>query len=137
MNAVAIDLAALGDTRKLLEAWRADAAHRFRIDVDALDEQLPNWERLLERFAEERAPVYLRPDAEASAVLRRLHGEGVPIGVFTDAPAAVARVAVAQLGAARRIAALEAGADALDRLVARFGDDTRVVYTRAQLVDLI
>ena len=137
MNAVAIDLAALGDTRKLLEAWRADAAHRFRIDVDALDEQLPNWERLLERFAEERAPVYLRPDAEATAVLRRLHGEGIRIGVFTDAPAPVARVAVAQLGAARRIAALETGADALDRLVALFGNDTRVVHTREQLVGLI
>jgi phosphoglycolate phosphatase-like HAD superfamily hydrolase len=137
VKAVAIDLAALGDTRKLLEDWRVDAAHRFRVDVDALDEELPNWEPLLERFAEERAPVYLRPDAEASAVLRRLHSDGVRIGVFTDAPAPVARVAVAQLGAARRIAALETGADALDRLVARFGDDMRVVHTRAQLVDLI
>jgi len=136
VRAVAIDLDALGDTRKLMEDWYADAAHRFRVDVTALEIELPNWERLLERFAEERAPVYLRPDAEASVVLRRLDGDGVRIGVFTDAPAPLARVALAQLGAARRIAALETGADALARLLAHFGDDTQIVRTRAQLFGL-
>jgi phosphoglycolate phosphatase-like HAD superfamily hydrolase len=136
VKAVAIDLDALGDTRRLLTDWRANAARRFRVDVTRLDEELPNWERLLERFAEERAAVYLRPDAETSAVLRRLHRDGVHIGVFADAPAALARVALAQLGAARRIAALETGADALPRLLARFGEDTRVVRTREELIGL-
>ena len=89
-----------------------------------------------QRAVEERAAVYLRPDAETSAVLRRLHRDGVQIGVFTDAPAALAWVALAQLGAARRIAALETGADALPRLLARFGEDTRVVRTRDQLLGL-
>ena len=137
MKAVAIDLDALGDTRRLMEDWHADAAHRFRVDVSALESELPNWERLLERFAEERAPVYLRPDADASGVLRSLHADGVHIGVFTEAPTALARVALAQLGVARRVTALETGTGALERLLARFGDDTAVVRTREQLVGLI
>lgn len=137
MNSVVIDLGALCDTSRLLEDWREHAAHRFRVDAGALEDELPNWESLLERFAEERAPIYWRPDAEASAVLRRLQDNGIRIGVFTDAPAPVARIALAQLGAARRVQALETGADALARLRARFGDDTRVVRTRADLVSLI
>ena len=137
MTAVAVDLdGALGDTRRLWEDWLADAHRRARVDVTALDEELPNWRQLLQRFAEERAPVYLRPDAEASAALRRLHAAGTTIGVFTDAPEELARVALAQLGAARRVDALEAGADALDRLLERLGADTRVVRTRAELVNL-
>jgi phosphoglycolate phosphatase-like HAD superfamily hydrolase len=136
VKAVAVDLDALGDTRKLLADWRADAAHRFRVDSATLEEEVPNWEQLLERFAEERVPVYLRPDAEVSAVLRRLHAEGVRIGVFTDAPAPLARVALAQLGATRRVTAVEAGAGALEQLLAQFGDDTRVVRTREQLLSL-
>ena len=136
MKAVAIDLDALGDTRKLLDEWYADAARRFRVDVTRLEEELPNWEPLLERFAEERAPVYLRPDAETSAVLRGLQADRVRIGVFTDAPAALARVALAQLGAARRVAVVETGEGALPRLLARLGDDTHVVRTRDELVGL-
>jgi phosphoglycolate phosphatase-like HAD superfamily hydrolase len=136
VKAVAVDLAALGDTRRLLEDWRADAAHRFRVGSTTIEEEVPNWEQLLERFAEERAPVYLRPDAEASAVLRRLHADSVRIGVFTDAPAALARVALAQLGAARRVAALETGPGALERLLGQLGDDTPVVRTRDDLLGL-
>jgi phosphoglycolate phosphatase-like HAD superfamily hydrolase len=136
VKAVAVDLDALGNTRKLLEDWRADAAHRFRVDSATLEEEVPNWEHLLERFAEERAPVYLRPDAEASAALRRLHAESIRIGVFTEAPAALARVALAQLGAARRVTAVETGAGALERLLGRLGDDTRVVRTRDDLLGL-
>jgi phosphoglycolate phosphatase-like HAD superfamily hydrolase len=136
VRAVAIDLAALGDTRRLLEDWRADAAHRFRVEVETLEEEVPNWEQLLERFAEERAPVYLRPDGEASAALRRLHADSVRIGVFTDAPASLARVALAQLGAARRVTALETGAGALDRLLGQLGDETRIVHTRDELLGL-
>ena len=135
--AVAVDLdGALGDTRRLWRDWLEDAGRRARVDVTALDEELPNWRQLLQRFAEERAPVYLRPDAEASAALRRLHGAGTRIGVFTDAPEELARVALAQLGAARRVEAVETGPDALERLVARFGDDVRVVRSRAELVAL-
>jgi phosphoglycolate phosphatase-like HAD superfamily hydrolase len=136
VKAVAVDLDALGDTRKLLADWRADAAHRFRVDSATLEEEVPNWEKLLERFAEERVPVYLRPDAEASAVLRRLRANGIRIGVFTDAPAALARVALAQVGAARRVTAVETGAGALERLLLRFGDETRVVRTRDELLGL-
>jgi phosphoglycolate phosphatase-like HAD superfamily hydrolase len=136
VKAVAVDLDALGDTRKLLADWRADAAHRFRVDSATLEEEVPNWEQLLERFAEERAPVYLRPDAEVSAVLRHLHADGVRIGVFTEASPALARVALAQLGASRRVTTVEAGADALKRLLAELGDDTRVVRTRAELLGL-
>jgi phosphoglycolate phosphatase-like HAD superfamily hydrolase len=137
VKAVAIDLEVLADTRKLLNDWRARAAQRFRVDADALEADVPNWEHLLERFAEERAAVYWRPDAEASAVLRHLHRDGVRIGVFTAAPGALARVALAQLGAARRITALETGSDALERLLAQLGEDTRIVRTRDQLVGLI
>jgi phosphoglycolate phosphatase-like HAD superfamily hydrolase len=136
VKAVAVDLAALGDTRRLLEDWRADAAHRFRVEDATLEQEVPNWEQLLERFAEERAPVYLRPDAEASAALRRLHADSVRIGVFTDAPAALARVALAQLGAARRVIALETGAGALERLLRRLGGDARIVHTRDELLGL-
>jgi len=116
--------------------WLEDAGRRARVDVNALDEELPNWRQLLQRFAEERAPVYLRPDAEASAALRRLHGAGTRIGVFTDAPEELARVALAQLGAARRIEILETGDDALERVLEQLGDDVRIVRTRAELLDL-
>jgi phosphoglycolate phosphatase-like HAD superfamily hydrolase len=137
VTAVAIDLdGALGDTRRLWHDWLEDAGRRARIDVTALDEQLPNWRQLLQRFAEERAPVYLRPDAEASAALRRLHAAGTRIGVFTAAPEELATVALAQLGAARRVEALETGEDALERLLSRLGADARVVRTRAELVGL-
>jgi hypothetical protein len=42
-------------------------------------------------------------------------------------------VALAQLGASRRIGALETGEGALERLLARLGDDTVVVRTRDEL----
>ena len=135
--AVAVDLdGALGDTSRLWRDWLEDAGRRARVDVNALDEELPNWRQLLQRFAEERAPVYLRPDAEASAALRRLHGAGTRIGVFTDAPEELARVALAQLGAARRIEILETGDGALERVLEQLGDDVRIVRTRAELLDL-
>ena len=47
--------------------------------------------------------------------------------MFTDAPAELARVAVAHLGAARRIEALEAGPGSLERLLTRLGPGARVV----------
>ena len=131
--ALAIDLAVLGDTRPLWEAWLEDASRRAHVDPARLDEELPNWRALLTRFAEDRAPVYLRPDARVAAALRALQAEGVRLGVFSDAPEELARIAVAHLGAARRIEALEAGPGALERLLARLGDDARVVRTTADL----
>jgi phosphoglycolate phosphatase-like HAD superfamily hydrolase len=134
MKAVAVDLAALGDVEPLWRDWLEDAARRFRVDVSALDEQLPNWRPLLERFAEERAPVYLRRDAEVTEALRRLHSAGVRVGVFADAPAELARIALSHLGANGRVDVVEAGAGARERLLAALGDDAVVVGTRAELV---
>jgi phosphoglycolate phosphatase-like HAD superfamily hydrolase len=153
VTAIAVDLdAVLGDTRPLWEAWLEDAARRFRsiaeLDVGALpadrgaaaDELdrwaeggIGDWRASLERFAEDRAPVYLRPSAEASAALRAAVAQGVRVGVFTDAPEPLARLALAHLGAARHADALETGAGALERLLARLGPDARVVATRAEL----
>jgi phosphoglycolate phosphatase-like HAD superfamily hydrolase len=136
VKAVAVDLAALGDVEPLWRDWLDDAARRFRIDVSALDEQLPNWRPLLERFAEERAPVYLRRDADVTDALRRLHAAGMRIGVFTDAPAELARIALSHLGADGRVDVVEAGGGARERLLAALGEDTVVVGTRAELVSL-
>jgi phosphoglycolate phosphatase-like HAD superfamily hydrolase len=136
LNAVALDLDALGDTAALWNDWLADAGRRARVDVASLDDELPNWRRLLERFAEDRAPVYLRPDAAVTSALRRLQSGGIRIGVFTGVPEELARVALSHLGAARRVEALEAGDGALERLLVRLGGDARVVRTRRELLDL-
>jgi len=117
LTAIAVDLVVLGDVTPLWDAFLVDVSRRAHVDADRLDDELPNWRVLLERFAEDHAPVYLRPSAPATAALRRLQADGVRIGVFTDAPEELARVAVAHLGAARRITALEAGPGALERLL--------------------
>ena len=154
MIAVALELdGVLGDTRKLWEAWIEDAARRFRSIAELDPTSLPDdrgeaarildrwaeagvgdWRAALERFAEDRAPVYLRPDAAVNAALRALSADGVPFGIFTDAPEPLARVAVTHLGAARRLHALESGAGALDRLLKRLGRDTRVLRSRGELL---
>ena len=136
MNAVAIDLAALGDVEPLWRDWLDDTARRMRVDVSALDEQLPNWRRLLERFAEDRAPVYLRRDAGVTDALRRLHAAGLRIGVFTDAPEELTRIALSHLGADGRVDIVESGDGARERLLAKLGDDVTLVQTRAELVAL-
>jgi phosphoglycolate phosphatase-like HAD superfamily hydrolase len=144
VDAVAIDLdGALGDTRPLWRDWVEDVSRRARLEIELpgdrgeaaalLDEALPNWRDLLTRFAEDRAPVYLRPDAGAAAALRRLSAEGARIGVFTDAPEPLARVALAHLGASRRIDALETGSGALERLLASLGPDAHVLRSAAEL----
>jgi len=135
--------AVLGDTRPLWRAWVVDVVRRARVDVDipedrvaaarVLDGAVGNWPALLERFAEDRAPVHLRPSAEVNAALRRLAADGVRLGAFTDAPESLARVAAAQLGVARRLEALEAGEGALERLLEQLGPGTRVVRSRADL----
>jgi phosphoglycolate phosphatase-like HAD superfamily hydrolase len=78
--------------------------------------------------------VYLRRDSAASAALRDLETSRRAIGVFTDAPEPLARVALAHLGVDRRISALETGEGALDRLLARLGDDAVVVRTHEELL---
>jgi phosphoglycolate phosphatase-like HAD superfamily hydrolase len=147
LSAILIDLdGALGDTRPLWNDWLAGAAKVLGVDPAALPADRAaaaaeldaagagNWRTLLERFAAERAPVYLRPNAAVSSALRRLAATNRPVGVFTDAPAELAQVAAAHLGATRRIAALETGSGALERLAATLGADAEVVRTRAQLV---
>lgn len=145
MSAVALDLdAVLGDTRPLWRDWLEDLARRAQVDVSslpadraaaaaALDRLVGNWPVLLERFAEDRAPVYFRPSAETSAALRALGAAGVRIGAYTDAPEPLARVAASHVGAARRLEALEAGPGALERLLARLGPGALVVRTREEL----
>jgi phosphoglycolate phosphatase-like HAD superfamily hydrolase len=147
MTALLVDLdGALGDTRPLWDAWLTDAARMLGVDAAdvpadrgeaarVLDAgSARNWRVLLERFAEDRAPVYLRPAADASAALRQLAAAGVCVGVFSDAPEELARVALAQLGAARRVAMLEAGSGASERLRLRLGHDAPTAATRQELV---
>jgi phosphoglycolate phosphatase-like HAD superfamily hydrolase len=139
---VAIDLdGVLGDTRPLWNDWLEDAARRFRsiaeLDPTALprdrvaaakeldrwaERGLGDWRASLARFAEDHAPVYLRPRAPVSAALRRLEVAGVRIDVFTDAPEELARVALAHLGAARRVHALTAKPDG-ESVVVRTPDE--------------
>jgi phosphoglycolate phosphatase-like HAD superfamily hydrolase len=148
MNAlpVAIDLDALGDTRPIWDDWLRSAEGVLGIDAaalpadraaaaEALDRgEAGNWRTLLARFVEERAPVYLRRDPGVSASLRTLAGAGRELGVFTDAPEELARVALAHLGADRRVGVVEAGADALARLLARLGANAVVVRTPEDLL---
>jgi phosphoglycolate phosphatase-like HAD superfamily hydrolase len=155
-RAIAIDLdGVLGDTRPLWNEFLADAARRFQ-SIAALDpaslprdrgaaaEELDawaargvgDWRAALERFAEDRAPVFLRPDGETSAALRSLVSEGARLGVFTDAPEPLGRIALAHLGAERRVDVLEAGAGAQERLLERLGPDATVVSSREDLVRL-
>jgi phosphoglycolate phosphatase-like HAD superfamily hydrolase len=152
---VAIDLDVLGETRPLWDDWLADAARRFRsiaeLDVASLPRDraaaaveldrwagrgVGDWRGALRRFAEDRAPVYLRPDAAVIASLRQLEAAGAEIGAFTDAPEPLARIALAHLGAIRRIEHLECGAEALERLLERLGADAQVVRSRDELSDL-
>src|SRR3712207_8560630 len=48
-----------------------------RAAEEELDGAVGNWRQLLERFASDRAPVYLRPDAAASGALRQLQAARV------------------------------------------------------------
>jgi phosphoglycolate phosphatase-like HAD superfamily hydrolase len=155
MRVVAVDLDALGDTHALWRDFLADAARRYAsitpLDPAALPDDraaaaaeldrwaaagVGDWRGALERFAEERAPVYLRPSAEASAALRALAGAGVRVGVYTDAPEPLARIALAHLGAARRVEAVECGEGARERLAERLGSETEVAAGRDDLLRL-
>ena len=76
--------------------------------------------------------MYLRPSAPVTTALRRLQAEGAVIGVFTAYPEELARLALAHLGAARRVGELVCGEDAEARLLALLGP-ARVVRTPAEL----
>jgi phosphoglycolate phosphatase-like HAD superfamily hydrolase len=129
----------LADTRKLWLDWLDDASRRAHVELDVpddriaaaarLDEQLGDWRPLLERFAADRGPVYFRPHGDTGTVLRRLHGAGARIGVFTDAPRELADIALAHVGAARRIEVV----GTLDEVRAALGADATVVRTRDEL----
>lgn len=138
--ALALDLdAVLADTRPLWDAWLADASRRARVELDVpsdraeaaalLDERLGDWRPLLERFAADRAPVFFRPRADTSALLRRLHAAGARIGAFTDAPQELAEVALAHVGATRRVEVV----GTLDEVLAALGENAVVVASRDDL----
>jgi phosphoglycolate phosphatase-like HAD superfamily hydrolase len=139
VKALAIDLdGVLGDTHRLWVAWLDDAGRRYRVDLGqvdetALDERLGNWRALLERFAEDHAPVYLRPQPGVTSALRRLSAAGVSLGAFTDAPEPLARVALSHLGGSRKIEILEAGPGSLERLLDRLGPGAAVVRAPDEL----
>ena len=154
---VAVDLdGALGDTRALWRDFLEDAARRFSsiapLDPSALPDDrvaaaeildrwaaagIGDWRGQLERFAEDHAPVYLRPRADASAALRSLASAGRRIGAYTDAPEELARVALSHLGAARRVEILETGAGARQRLLMRLGQGAVVAGTPEELVTIL
>jgi phosphoglycolate phosphatase-like HAD superfamily hydrolase len=140
---LALDLdGVLANTRPLWEDWLEDVARRTHVPLDVpedrvaaaavLDERLGEWRPLLQRFADDRAPVYFRPRAETNAQLRRLEAAATRIGVFTDAPRELADVALAHVGAARRVEAV----GTLDEVLAILGGDAVVVRSRAELASL-
>jgi phosphoglycolate phosphatase-like HAD superfamily hydrolase len=149
VNALALELdGVLCDTRALWRDWLASvepvlgvAPAELPADraeaAAALDrEGAGNWRTLLGRWSEERAAVYFRRDAQTSEKLRALEGSGRRMGAFTDAPAELAAVALAHIGAARRLAALETGAFAKERLLELLGEDAVVIETRDELLEI-
>ena len=140
VESLALDLdAVVADTRPLWDDWLADAARRTRVELDVpddrvaaaaiLDTELGDWRPLLARFAADLGPVYFRQRAETSARLRLLSAAGVRIGVFTDAPAELAEVALAHVGATRRVVVV----GTLDEVLAELGDGTVVVHSLDEL----
>ncbi len=140
MQSLALDLdAVLADTRPLWNDWLEDAARRTHVELDVpddridaaalLDERLGDWRPLLERFAADRGPVYFRPNGDTGALLRRLHAAGTRIGVFTDAPRELADVALAHVGAARRVEVV----GTLDEVQAALGGGATIVRSRDEL----
>lgn len=147
MKGVIVDLdGALGDTRPLWRDWLAETSRVLGVDPGSVPTDrgeaaqfldahgAGNWRTLLERYAEDRAPVYLRPAAEVGAALRRLAADGARIVVVTDAPAELATVAASQLGVTRRVEAVETGHGALERARALVGEHAELITTRDALV---
>ena len=144
MAVIALDLdGVLADTRPLWRDWLEDAARRARVDLSSvpddrvaaaavLDAQLGDWRPLLQRFADDRAPLHFRPRPETGAALRRLQAAGTRVGVVTDAPRELADVALAHLGAARRVDVV----GTLDEVRRELGPDVRVLHSRDEFVTL-
>jgi phosphoglycolate phosphatase-like HAD superfamily hydrolase len=141
--AIAIDLdSVLADTRPLWDAWLEDAARRARVELavpedrraaaTVLDGALGDWRPLLERFASDRAPVFIRPRAVTNTKLRRLTASGARIGAFSDAPRELAEIALAHAGAARLVEVV----GTLEDVTAELGEDLVVVESREQLAAL-
>ena len=155
--AAAIDLdGVLGDTRGLWQAFLEDAARRFATIAPLDPAALPadrgaaaaeldcwaqagvgDWRAQLGRFADDHAPVHLRPRSDATAALRSLAGAGWLVGAYTDAPDSLAQVALAHLGAARRVEIVECGVGARERLLARLGDEARLATTPGELATIL
>jgi phosphoglycolate phosphatase-like HAD superfamily hydrolase len=142
-QAVVIDLdAVLADTRPVWDAWLEDASRRTRVELDVpedreaavtvLDEALGDWRPLLDRFAADRAPLWFRPRADTTAVLRRVTAAGGRIGAFTDAPRELAELALAHTGAARYVETIGTLAD----VRAELGDAAVVISSREELSEL-
>jgi phosphoglycolate phosphatase-like HAD superfamily hydrolase len=141
---VALDLdAVLADTRPLWRDWLEDVARRTRVMLDdlpedrveaalLLDERLGDWRPLLERFASDRAPIHFRPRAEVGAALRRLQAAGTRVGAFTDAPRELADLALAHVGAQRRVETV----GTLVEVLAALGGDAVVARSRDELAAL-
>ncbi|MEN3341178.1 MAG: Haloacid dehalogenase-like hydrolase [Actinomycetota bacterium] len=140
MDALALELdGVLADTRPLWRDWLDDVSRRAHVELHVPDDRaaaaalldglLGDWRPLLERFAADRGPLHFRPHAETSALLRRLQARGVRIGVFTDAPRELAEVALAHVGAARRVEAV----GTLDEVLHRLGAGAAVVRSREDL----
>jgi phosphoglycolate phosphatase-like HAD superfamily hydrolase len=98
-----------------------------------LDERLGDWRPLLQRFADDRAPVHFRPRAETGALLRRAQAAGVRVGVFTDAPRELADVALAHVGAARRVETV----GTLEEVLGALGEGAVVVRSRSELASVL
>ena len=140
---LALDLdGVLADTRPLWDAWLEDAARRTRVELDVpedrvaaaavLDEALGDWRPLLERFAADRAPLFVRPRPETNAALRRLSAAGTRIGVFSDAPRELIDIALAHAGAMRQVEVV----GTLAEVKAALGPETAVVRSREELAGL-
>lgn len=153
---LALDLdGVLADTRPLWREWLVDASRRFRAIAPLDPESLPSdraaaaeeldrwaeagvgdWRAALERFAEDRAPLFFRPDPETNAALRRLQASGAGLAVFSDAPEPLVRIALSHLGATRQLGSVDAGEAAEARAVAKLGAGARVVRSREELFEL-
>jgi phosphoglycolate phosphatase-like HAD superfamily hydrolase len=99
-----------------------------------------NWRVEVARFYEDHIPVYLRPDPELNATLRRLAGEGVRVGAWSPGPPEAMAVVTHFLGLDRRLDLLIVDPDPAMALKAArdagvLPGDTLVVSASGGLID--